>query len=80
MSYHIQYDNRAQEFPAHKGESLPWTLYDGTLVHGLFATRKEAEAELAEVILETREEVDRLRQELEEAEDILDELLEYKSS
>ena len=74
MSYHIQNDNRSQEFEHYKGQDLPWTLYDGTLGHGFYATREEAEAEFENVKIEAREDVARLAMELEEAEDLLEEL------
>ncbi len=77
MSIHIQQDNKSQKFEMYFGLDLPWTLYDGTLHYGFFATRELAEAGLEDLRIEAREEVRSLKQELEEAEDLLDELEAY---
>ena len=68
MSYHIRNDSNAENFESHKGRGLDWTLYDGTLVHSFCATKEDAEADMEEIVLEAREHIDRLRQELEDAE------------
>ena len=74
MSYHIQNDNMSQKFEAYEGKDLPWTLYDGTLAHGFYATREDALADFDDIVDDAAEEVARLQQELDETEDLLQEL------
>lgn len=75
MSMHIQHDNKSQEFEAHKGKDLSWTLYDGTHSYGFFPTREAAGRAWTEAILEAQEEVNRCQLQLEEAEDVLGDLV-----
>ena len=74
MSFHIQQDDKSQEFEMHEGQDLSWTLYDDPLPYGFFATREAAETALEDLRIDAREEVESLRRKLEEAEDLLEEL------
>ena len=75
MSYHIENDKNAENFEFNKGRGLDWTLYDGDLVHEFCVSQEEAETALEAIRNAARDRVERLREDLEEAEFDLQEML-----
>ena len=75
MSYHIENDKNAENFEGHKGRGLDWTLYDGDLVHEFFETREDAVTASQAMRDDLRDHIERLREDLEEAEFDLQEML-----
>ena len=75
MSYHIENDKNAENFEGNKGRGLDWTLYDGDLVHEFFETREDAVTASQAMRDDLRDHIERLREDLEEAEFDLQEML-----